>query len=399
MDSDLLDIYAPTQENFYNTIKAARTRGEGLIQFLKEKNFGEENHIHDVVYTPTETAHLVGVSTQAIRKAETEKRLPPPQPNEKGRREGYSFEDIQNMRSVFNKVPGRAESDETVVISFPNYKGGAYKTSTSVHFAQGMAEKGYSILFLDADPQGTASHYFRHFPGSIKLEETCGPTLLAQEGHEILPFTKTQWPNIDLVPASAELYLVEMEMTRYEERLFSSKGRNSFESLLDAVDTLLEEHPDRWDMIIIDSPPALGHLTINALVASDICIVPTPAHFADYCSTIEFFRLVESVFGPLEDQLSIELKILITRFNSSDDESKFMAQRIKDTFKDLVLNNVISYTGEVGKGLIKMRSIYEQPKSMRGHREAYKRARGIFDRVNGEILDTIVKPMWEEGDL
>lgn len=381
-------------ESFYATVKRARLRGEKLVSTLRKKNFTQEALTLDVIYTPTETASLVGVSTETIRLAEKGGRLPLPKKDQSGRKVGYTFDDIQHMRAVFGKMPTRAEGDETVVISFPNYKGGAYKTSSSVHFAQGCAEMGYSVLFIDLDPQGTASHYFRRLPGVVQSDQTVGPTLLRQEGAELIHFEKTQWPNIDLVPACASLFIVEMNMTKSEEQLYKRHGLNSFEALRNAIDVLVDEHPDRWDLIVIDSPPALGHLTINSVVSSDICIVPTPAHYADYCSTIEFFRLLETTFDALEDDLGIDLRILITRFNSNDDESRFMAEKIKDTFKGFVLRNVVSYTGEVGKGLIKMRSIYEQPRALRGDRRAYKRARSIFDKVNQEILEEVVKPLW-----
>ncbi|MBL4866756.1 MAG: AAA family ATPase [Pseudomonadales bacterium] len=395
MKTQELDQYTPAGVSFHSTVRQARIRGENLVQHFRKTNFGDQPPELDILYTPTEAARMVGVSTQAIRTAEEDGRLPQPTRNEKGRKLGYSFHDVQRMRSIFNKMPCRAEDDEVVVLCFSNYKGGAYKTSSSVHFAQGCAEQGYRILFIDLDPQGTASHYFRRMPGTVTTEQTIGPTLLRRDGAELINFEPTQWPNIDLVPASSGLFLVEMEMTRYEKELYGDHGHSSFEALMISLDDLIANYPQQWDMVVIDCPPALGHLTLNAIVASDICIVPTPAHYADYVSTIEYFGLLESMFEALEDSLSIDLRILITRFNSNDDESTFMHQRIKETFKELVLRNVIAYTGEVGKGLIKMRSIYEQPKELRGDRRAFLRARGIFDNVNNEILDSVVKPLWK----
>lgn len=110
-----------------------------------------------------EAADLIGVSSQAIRDAEKAGRLPHPDMEMRGRveqRVGYTIEQINHMRDVFGTRLRRPDDSVPPVIAVAAHKGGVYKTSVSVHLAQGAALKGLRVLLVEGnDPQGTASMY------------------------------------------------------------------------------------------------------------------------------------------------------------------------------------------------------------------------------------------------
>ena len=173
---------------FLDELNSFLDRGFKFLDRLQKRNFENGERKLDRIFSTKEAADLVGVTPAAIYKAEEEGRLKEPELKEtkNGRgsrkiRKGYKFEDIIQMREVFGTLPWRDQNiDECSVIAFANFKGGCWKTTSSVMMAQYYALKGYRVLVIDADPQATASLEFGFIPDlQTDYENSIGPWLLS----------------------------------------------------------------------------------------------------------------------------------------------------------------------------------------------------------------------------
>jgi chromosome partitioning protein len=171
------------------------------------------------------------------------------------------------------------------VIAVANQKGGVGKTTTAVNLAASLAAAEKRVLLVDVDPQGNASSGLGHPRGSG--EPSVYDLLIG--GASLDEVTrKTELPHLDLVPANADLAGAEIELVTIENR----------ECRLRAP---LREAAERYDYVIVDTPPSLGLLTLNALTAADAVLVPMQCEYyaleglSDLQSTI---RLVSESLNP-----------------------------------------------------------------------------------------------------
>ena len=126
--------------------------GEAVIQSIKDSSFAPDAIKKlDRVFSLTEAAKMIGVSTEGIRKAELAGKIKKTELDEKSKRRMFSLQEINECRDYFGTRPKRKDGDLATTIAFINFKGGVYKSTTSLHLAQYMALQGYRILFVDAD--------------------------------------------------------------------------------------------------------------------------------------------------------------------------------------------------------------------------------------------------------
>ena len=109
-------------------------------------------------------------------------------------------------------MPTKPKNSEACIISVANFKGGVAKTTTSVHLAQYLSLKGYKVLFIDCDSQGSGTQYFGLIPDTeVRDDQTLYGALSNKIKLEINHPTKTHWPNLDIIPANLSLYGVEFD--------------------------------------------------------------------------------------------------------------------------------------------------------------------------------------------
>ena len=209
------------------------------------------------------------------------------------------------------------------IISIINQKGGVGKTTTAVNLAAFLADKGYKTMLVDADSQGNATSGLSK---DAELEETLYDVLLDDVSIEEA-VVKTDIKKLSILPASIDLAGAEIEMVSVEKREFLMKRK-------------LDQVRDKYDFILIDCPPSLGLMTLNALVASQEILIPIQAEFYALEGLSQLVKTVQVVTRKLNPGLSI-LGILLTMFDGRTNLSLQVADEVKKYFGNKVFRTVI----------------------------------------------------------
>lgn len=377
-------------------------RGQALTMAVAEAQFGNDSPSARTIsrrWGIQEASEMVGVTQPTIRAAELDGRLPVPDMIMKGRveqRAGYSIAQINHMRAVFGQLPYRPEGADPVVVGIAALKGGAYKTATSVHLAQWLALQGLRVLLVDAtDPQATASLYHGYVPDlHVHEDDTLLPFYLGQRDDAFYAIKPTCWPNLDIIPSCLGLHRIESEVYPLAE---AGKLPTAPHLLLRAA---IETVWDGYDVIVMDSAPNLGVGTLNIVCASDVIVVPTPAELYDYVSIHQFFSMLRDLMATVDlGGFEPDVRVLITKYSLlPGSQSPWMREMISSAFGDMVLDEVVRVTEEVGKGQVKMRTVFEQAADQRGTNRAWRNAIDIWEPVCKEIYDKLIKPRWNKED-
>ncbi|WP_120499056.1 AAA family ATPase [Roseovarius sp. EL26] len=356
-----------------------------------------------------------------------------PQGQGEGNSKWFSIEDVLALRHHFASegaadreyMPWRPEGLPAKIIAVANFKGGVGKTSTCAHLAMSAALDGYKVLVIDLDSQGSLTSIMG---GDVPDEWSTAFPLMAKDyakamqaenevrsaaGTPPLPFDETlteasnvsardiiqttHWPNIDLLGAQLNLYWAEFQIPVWRMGLRSWP-------LWDALTNALtnERIVDDYDIILIDTPPALGYLTINALSAADILLVPLGASFLEFDSTGRFFDMLYSTFASIEDgenaarrreglpEFRFEwdaVRALITRFDANQQTD--LANVIQAYFGDFMTTFRQEVTAMVGQAGEQVNGIYEAD-YREFNRDTYVRGRETFDRSWAEVKELIL---------
>jgi chromosome partitioning protein len=230
----------------------------------------------------------------------------------------------------------RPPSSGAITIAVANFKGGVGKTTTAMALAQGLSLHGHKVLAIDLDPQGSLSTLFGIVAQTEVNEAMTALPLLSGESDDLLPVAKaTYWDGVDLVPAAPMLFAAEFAIPSRQ----AQSGGASFWKLLDRG---LASARAAYDVIVIDTPPALSYLTINALMAADGIVVPTPPTALDFASLAHFWQLFSDFRGNAEfirggGKQYAFIHVLLTRVDQSDVAMPAVRGWINAAYGELVL--------------------------------------------------------------
>lgn len=227
------------------------------------------------------------------------------------------------MPTVQTDLPS---SRNVTIVAVANQKGGVGKTTTAVNLATALAAAGEQVLVIDLDPQGNASTGF----GVGQAERTAGSyKLLTSETPSDDVIRSTAVPNLALVPSEPDLAGLEVELVNVPRREFR---------LRDATTPWRKTKP--YSFVLIDCPPSLGLLTLNALVAADSVLVPLQCEFYALEGISGLMRTVESVRRRLNPALRLQ-GVVLTMYDRRNNLSEQVAADARGFFGEWVYETVI----------------------------------------------------------
>ena len=335
----------------------------------------------------------------------------------------FTLDEVLRLRAHFGAegskakgyLPYRPEGLDAKIVAVANFKGGVGKTSTCAHLAMSAALDGYKVLVIDLDSQGSMTSIFggrvadewgtvfpllaRHYARSLRadnqrrIDRGEAPVALDEALTDALTMTAadvirpTHWPNIDLIGAQLNLYWAEFQIPVWR---MAARGWKLWDALTEmlAGDGVLQG----YDLIFLDTPPALGYLTINGLAAADILLVPFGASFLEFDSTGRFFDMLHSTFASIEDSENVAARALgraemrfewdavravLTRYDAAQQAE--MAGLIQSYLGRSLSPHRQDFTALIGQAGEQVNGIYEAD-YRDFNRETYARGRETFDQ-------------------
>lgn len=355
-------------------------------------------------FSLAEVAYYLGVTQSTIKKLHLEGKGPEPETSSSGRR-SYSAEQMLELRAYLDKhgrpgkrryVPYREPGEELHVVSVVNFKGGSGKTTTAAHLAQHLALKGHRVLAIDLDPQAslTALHGIQPELDNVpSLYETLRYDDERKPISEVI--RPTNFPNLDIVPASLELQEYEYDTPVALTSSDPHEGRTFFTRISKA----LGEVDERYDVVVIDCPPQLGYLTLTALTASSSVIVTVHPQMLDVMSMSQFLLMLGGIMKTIRDAgANMRLKwfrYLVTRFEPTDGPQKQMVGFLQAMFPNQMLSAPVLKSTAISDAGITKQTLYEVERSQ-FVRTTYDRAVTSLNDVNDEIAELIHKAWGRE---
>ena len=422
--------------------RIAELAGKGRDD-LAARGLGEEGRKSLRQFSTWEiTRYLIPVAQGHFRRVlKANPELPQGRSETEGGAKWFTLDEVLRLRAWFGAegaknrdyLPYRPKGLPAKVVAVANFKGGVGKTSTCAHLAMSAALDGYRVLVIDLDAQGSmtsifggrvddewgtafpliARHYARHLQVENRHRVDRGDAPVALDGTltEALKveakdvIQKTHWPNIDLIGSQLNLYWAEFQIPVWR---MQARGWKLWDAL---TDTLGESGLlDAYDLVFLDTPPALGYLTINGLAAADVLLVPTGASFLEFDSTGRFFDMLHATFLSIEEgenvaaralgrpELAFEwdaVRALVTRYDGSQQAE--MAAFMQSYLGRAMAPQRQEFTALIGQAGEQVNGIYEAD-YRDFNRETYMRGRETFDATWAEFKK-LLYGIWRRDEL
>ncbi|WP_010138050.1 AAA family ATPase [Oceanicola sp. S124] len=422
-DRALRDLGAPFSTTRFREVAEACARGRSD---LASRGMDAEGRKSLRLFSTWEiTRYLIPVATPHFRRVlKANPELPQGRSESDGGAKWFTLDEVLRLRAHFaaegskakEYLPYRPKGQPAKMVAVANFKGGVGKTSTAAHLAMSAALDGYKVLVVDLDSQGSmtsifggrvedewqtvfpllARHYARHLRADnqlrldrgeapLPLDDTLSEALEVKAGDLV---QKTHWPNIDLIGAQLNLYWSEFQVPVWR---IQSRGWKLWDALTESLEA--DGVLDQYDVIFLDTPPALGYLTINGLAAADILLVPLGASFLEFDSTGRFFDMLHSTFASIEEGENMAARALgreglafewdavravITRYDGAQQGE--LASLMQAYLGPVLSPERQDFTALIGQAGEQVNGIYEAD-YRDFNRETYVRGRATFDET------------------
>lgn len=346
-----------------------------------------------------EVSRLTSIPESTLKLMSNEGKGPVPARLENNHR-AYTLAQINELRELFAAqrptealrfLPHRRDGEHLQILAIANFKGGSAKTTTSAHLAHYLALHGYRVLAIDLDPQASLSAMFGAQPEmDVQHNETIYAALRYDDERRPIReiIRKTYFTGIDLIPGNIEVMEYEHETPRFLSKRQVSSDSIFFERLRLA----LGEVEDGYDVVILDTPPSLGFLTLGAIYAATGLLVTVHPAMLDVMSMSQFLLMMGDLISVIRDAGATMkqdfLRYVVTRHDPMDHSQVHVVTMLRHLFTEDVLTSTAVESAAIETAGLAKRTLYELESGNISAATA-KRARESIDAVNDQILGLI----------
>lgn len=372
-------------------IQLLATRAASMVEQIRGRLLAPEAKKVSPTYSAAQVAALCGVDKAHVNYRVSKADLPSGRLTPTGGKREFELGEVRQWTRTYRADKMRPKGQRAICIAVANFKGGVSKTTSSMVLAQGLSLRGHRVLAIDIDPQGSLTTLHGILPEAEVSEEMTIAPLCAGTADDITPSIRsTYWDGIDLVSAAPFLFSAEFALPARQMQDAGSR-------FWDVLNQGLEPVRDLYDVIVIDTPPALSYVTINGLWAADGIVVPVPPSGLDFASSAQFWSLLADLGTNLDRQERGGLRkafdflhVLLSRVDQADAASPAVRQWIQATYGEFVLPVEIPKTSVTSNKAAEFATVYDVQK-YDGSAKAYKRAVDAYDRFVDLVEESVVE--------
>ena len=343
-------------------------------------------------FSPAQLGALVNLDTRQVDyRARKGGSLPAGGLNTAGTRREFQLTEVRKWTRELRGSRLRPAGAEAITIAVANFKGGVTKTTTAVTLAQGLSIRGHSVLVIDCDPQGSLTTLFGILPDAeVEAQHTILPLCLGEEDSVEYAIRPTYWDGIDLIPATSVLFSAEFALPGRQR----DEGRGF--QFWNVLHYGIEQARQHYDVIIIDTPPALSYVTINAMMAADGIITPLPPNALDFASSVQFWDLFYDLTKELVARGKTKrfefVDVLLAKVDAGDIATNVVREWISAAYGSKVLPIEIPKTATAASASAEFGSVYDMKPGSASSR-TIKRAMDAYDQFV-EIVEAQMVSAW-----
>lgn len=386
----------PRQRVNLDAISAMQEQTNLVMDQMKSMAFMPNHMKSSPVYNASQLAKLCGVSGSSMLRA-----------LERGPESGMPSGAADAGKRIFSVADSRAWIRKLstnyyvrpagtlgTTIAVANFKGGVGKTTITVNLAQGLSLKGYRVLVIDLDPQGSATSMLGHTPLAIEVEQTFLPLAAGERETIAESIIPTYWDGVDLVAGNTGLHNAEFYLPA---RVIESQRNGAVFNFEEVLNKGLDGVRADYDFILIDNPPQLGYSTLNALWAADAVLMPVVPEGLSVMSSSQFWTMfdelatgVVNLGGRAKDWAWVGV---LPSMMQNKTQFQVMMQYIRKAYGNSVMRSEVPNTAVIEVGGTRLKTVYDFAKYV-GDAKTYTRARDAFDELVYEVEQLTRENVW-----
>lgn len=345
-------------------------------------------------FNSAQVAELCGIDRNKLEHRRRKGGLP--DGREEARRRMFTLKEAQEWVSEYRRSKSKrgcvavGQMPKAVVIAAGNFKGGVGKSTTAATLAQGLSLRGHKVLVIDTDPQGSLTSLMGVAPETLEDEDTILNVASGEAQTLADAIRPTYWSNIHLVGAAPRISGAQFHLPARAQKT----GVKFWSVLSNGLD---EDILDLYDVVIIDTPPALDYLTINAFYAADILMVPLPPSAMDFVSSTQFWDLFVDLneefaeYG-MQKEYSF-VNVLLSRVDANDTAAALVREWITEAYGKHLLPIEIPSTAAAKTAAAEFGTVYDATVAQQSAR-TYRRAYEAYERLIEITEDQLVR-VWQ----